>query len=623
MEGIFMGQITGSVSSVEDGETRAAQIYFSGVESNACSKLSHYNKTYSLVLSDDVIKTNDELLKLREQVKKLEAELSEIKTTRTLREAYITGVEKGCESLREDRDYWKDRFGSVVTDVSKVLESNGVEFTVKAIDGNKWNVVIDIPELNEAKKKVEDLEKKLAASKSNENYWRDRKEEEEDYHHYWLHTFDCAVKQAAEKGIHIGVCGSDEENNVGIVTVYNMKAEELESQIVALEKTNNNLNQKIGAADNALEYWNNTYNDIVIAGKNVGVKIDIKGKKPDSNAGFVYVTNEKAKELEPQIVQQDKNAEYWFNTFYKAVDQAKELGVDITASGFYKKENVAFVEVKNERAKNLETAFTAIQSKRESLDIQNGSLKEAIDSLKNKIKRLEDDNDTKGDHWKRNYEKLTEYWDNTYKDIVAAGKKVGVKIDLKGRKPDGNTGTVYVTNEKALELMINVSDTKHGYNKKWQAMLNALKDKGVEVIYMGEQYGKPIVDVKIPKLNELQNESNARAHQIDILKKELETLKSRTLDNVEIRLSCGDIVWTYCDGFVHVSSGISGIITADEIATGTVPKCKTCAHYVSGSRSADVWCHKPISKEGPGRVRRLSTEEAEGPACVDFKARKE
>lgn len=261
---------------------------------------------------------------LSNRIKQLEGELTEIKTARTLREAYITGVEKGCESLREERDRWKSRCNSVMTDISKSLAANGIEFKLKENDGEAtWVFVIDIPELNEAKKKVEDLEK--------------------------------------------------------------------------------------------------------------------------------------------QVVQ----------------------------------------------------------------------------------------------------------------------------------------------------MIVKVSDTKHEYNKKWQAMLDALKDKGVEVIYMGEQDGKPCVDVKIP--------------EIDILKKELEALKSRTLDNVEIRLSCGDIVWTYCDGFVQVSSGISGIITADEIVTGTVPKCSSCSHFMHNpSRFAHDWCYMPCPKEGgAGYIRKLNKEEAEGPACSDFKARKE
>ena len=491
MEGIFLGQAVDGVFSIDktkltfEHERRTHESH---------SAIRYSDCDYVLVESDDVIKTNDELLKLREKVSELEEELTKIKTTRNLREAYIAGVEKGCESLREERDYWKDRFGSVVIDVSKVLESNGVEFTVKAIDGNKWNVGIDIPELNEAKKKVEDLEKKLKAAKSNEAYWRDRKEEEEDYHHYWLHTFDRVVKQAAEKGIHIGVRGNDEECNAGVVVVDNMKAEELEKRVVTLEKTNKNLNQKIGAADNALEYWNNTYNDIVIAGKNVGVKIDIKGKKPDSNAGFVYVTNE--------------------------------------------------------------------------------------------------------------------------------------------------TG---------LGLAYKLSDMKHRHDEKWQAMLNALKAKGVEVIYMGEGDSKPIIDVKIPEIDILRKDGALKGQQclklkadLNDLKKEygrvlseLAELKSKTVAEAryEWKPDCFTLIYTMCDGSKqtadtdlshgHINCLCKNYIDAESVSHGTVPKCSSCGHFMHNpSRFAHDWCYMPIPKEGgAGYIRKLNKEEAEGPACSDYKAK--
>lgn len=138
------------------------------------------------------------------------------------------------EELEKDRDYWKDRFGSVVIDVSKVLEANGVEFTVKAIDGNKWNVIIDIPELNEAKKKITDLEQKLEAAKSNVTYWYNRKEDEEEFHHYWWHTYNLAVAQAANTGVRIFINGVDKENNVGVIQVKNEKVEEFEAKWSAM-----------------------------------------------------------------------------------------------------------------------------------------------------------------------------------------------------------------------------------------------------------------------------------------------------------------------------------------------------------------------------------------------------
>lgn len=282
MEGIFLGKIDQTAF-----EPRSISLSFRTKHLDQhveVRKELDYDCDYMLVKADDVIKTNDELLRLREEVKewddecnewkkryakvnnelfqkglaystletayknekiagemllkdrdalkekveKLEAELTEIKTARTLREAYVTGVEKGCESLREERDtwkrrfdiadkenqaledqkkrlsdvavYWNNRFTSVMTDFGKVLEANGVTFAVKNIDNDgNWDVSIDIPELTEAKAKVADLEKKVKVAESKETYWRDRKEEEEDCHHYWLHTFERAVKKQQRK----------------------------------------------------------------------------------------------------------------------------------------------------------------------------------------------------------------------------------------------------------------------------------------------------------------------------------------------------------------------------------------------------------------------------------------
>ena len=549
MEGIFLGKI-----DLATFDPRSISLSFRTKHLDQhveVRKELDYDCDYVLVKADDVITTNDEILKLRDEVKRLTDECADwkarYKTTRTLREAYITGVEKDCESLREERDalkekvadligqkerlsdravYWNNRFTSVMADFGKVLEANGVTFEVKNIDNDgNWDVGIDIPELNrvkaendklrgmittnfrdllkesginfeltqpngpesltlkfdipelnETKAKVADLEKKLKAAESKEAFWRGRKEEEEDYHHYWMYTFDRAVKQAAEKGIHIGVRGTDEDCNTGIVTIDNMKAEELEKRVVTLEKTNKNLDQKIGAADNALEYWNNTYNDIVIAGKEVGVKIDIRGKKPDINAGFVYVTN-----------------------------------------------------------------------------------------------------------------------------------------------------------EKALGLVYEFNGIKQKQDKKWQAMLDALEAKGVEVIYMGEEDEKPVIDVKIPAIDILRKDYIVRGQTISDLKREIEALKSKTVATCTVETGIGGnlkFIFTYMDGHnepAHINCLCKNYVDAESISHGTVPKCSNCAHYMHNpSRFAHDWCYMPIPKEGgAGYIRRLNKEEVEGPACSDFKARKE
>ena len=551
MEGIFLGQAVDGVFSIDktkltfEHERRTHESH---------SAIRYSDCDYVLVESDDVIKTNDELLKLRDKVTKLEAELTEIKTARNLREAYIAGVEKGCESLREERDRWKNRCNSVVTDIGKSLESNGIEFTLKEIHGNgNWDVVIDIPELNEAKKKVEDLEKKLKAAKSNESFWRDRKEEEEDHHYYWLHTYDRVVKQAAEKGVHIDVCGSDEECNAGVVVVDNVKAEELEKQIVQMEDANQ------------------------------------KPKNRDIS----------------------RVALYWRDTYYSAVEKAKEEGVAIVMQGMDLDRNVAHIKVMNHRTANLER----------------------------RIKRLEDDNSAKanaliiakdrGDAWMREHETLTRKY-------------------------------------QALEA-------KH--NAKWSAMMQALKDKGVEVLYMGEQDNKPIVDVKIPGWEAdkqwvrtfskqcadlrgdkfgLESERDELKEQCDILRKdgvlkgqqclklkgdlnalkkeygrvlsELAELKSKTVAEAryEWKPGCFTLIYTMCDGSKQtISMDSSEAIDATSISCGTVPKCSSCAHYMHNpSRFAHDWCYMPVPKEGgAGYIRKLNKEEAEGPACSDFKAK--
>lgn len=571
MEGIFLGKIDQTAF-----EPRSISLSFRTKHLDQhveVRKELDYDCDYVLVKVDDVITTNDELLKLREKVKKLEAELMEVKTARTLREAYITGVEKGCESLREERDRWKRRWNSVVTDISKSLAANGVEFKLKENDGEAtWVFVIDIPELNEAKKKVEDLETKLAASKSNETYWRDRKEEEEDYHHYWHYTFDRAVKQAAEKGVYIAIAGKDDDCNAGIVVVENKKTADLESQVVQMEDANQKLRKRISAADEELE------------------------------------------------------------------------------------------------------AATK-----------------------------------RGDYWKSEHDDLAEYWDNTYKDMVACGAKVGVKIEFKGDKSDSNAGKIHITNEKTLELAYELNNVIQKQDKKWQAMTEALKAKGIEVIYMGEENEKPIVDVKIPKLDELQKDfedlnakyinrgSKIECLELDLrdsknkdnkyeklfieatnmkdywystyyeavrqswnqgvsirinranlkdnvgivqvnneraeeLKKELEELKSKKVATCTLEAGADGgltFVYAYMDGHneaAHINRLCKNLVAVDaeSLSHGTVPKCSSCAHYMhKGEPFANRWCYKAVHKEGPKFIRRLSTEEAEGPACSDFKARKE
>lgn len=564
MEGIYVGKVKRSV--INKDNVNLLFIDHRQDIHHLSDVIDYEDTAYCLVPTNDIIINNDELLKLRDEVK----ELNEAKDK-------IVELEQKVRDERKWCDYWRHTYYAA----EKVASAVGVSIKIDGIESqhNSAKVVVQNDKAEELEKQMvetfADLEKRLAATKSEGTYWR--------------HTFNRAVAQAEQKGVYIGVSGNDEENNAGVVIVDNGKANELESQIVQMEDANQKLRQRISAADERIE------------------------------------------DLESQIV--------------KIADANK-------------------VVVQRLDAANKE-----------------------IGTLDKKLCRYKHDNDFKaeaviaerdrGDHWKRQYDDLAEYLDNTCKDLVATGKKVGVKIKFKGDKSDSNTGDFDITNEKALELMVNVSNTKHEYNKKWQAMTEALKAKGVEVIYMGEQDGKPIVDVKIPGWDSdkewvttfskrvaellaykfgLESERDELKEQCDILRKdsvvkrqqclkltedlnalkkecgrlisELAELKSETVAGVryEFRPNCLTIIYTKCDGSKQtISMDSSEAIDANSISCGTVPKCSSCAHYMHNpSRFAHDWCYMPIPKEGgAGYIRKLNKEESEGPACSDFKARKE
>lgn len=254
-----------------------------------------------------------------------------------------------------------------------------------------------------------------------------------------------------------------------------------------------------------------------------------------------------------------------------------------------------------EQVKKLEKAFTAIQSKRESLDIQNESLKEAIDSLKNKIKRLEDDNAAKAD----------------------------ALILAKDR------GDYWVREHAAKAIEYQELERKH--DAKWSAMTEALKDKGVEVIYMGEEDGKPCVDVKVPEIDILRKDFVTRGQELEDLRKEIEDLRKEIEDLKSKKVAACTLeagadgrlkfIYTYMDGHnepANVDYLCKNYVDAESISHGTVPKCSSCAHHMHRpSLLAHDWCYIPVSKEGPGTMRKLNKEESEGPGCSYFKPRKE
>jgi len=508
MEGIYVGKI--KRSRVDED---SADLFFV----DHCQDIQYfgnvidYDKTaYCLVPSDDIIINNDEILKLRDEVKRLTDECNEWKVRYstvnnklfqkdlaygTLETAYKNEKIAG-EMLLKDRDALKEQVekldgeltkintaltlreayikDSIVTNFTKTLSANGIEFKLKEINGEgNWDVTIDIPKLNEAEAKVSELEKKLAAAKSNETFWRDRKEEKENCLYYWLHTYDRVVKQAADKGIHIGVCGNDEECNAGLVVVDNVKASELLADKFELEEINQKLRKRISAAD------------------------------------------ERIKDLEKQVGQM------------------------------------------------------------------------------------------------------------------------------------GNA------NKKLI--------------KRWSAMTEALKEKGVEALYEGEEDGKPNIDIKIPgweadkewvtkfskqcadlrgdkfrlyrerdelkaELNDLKKEHSRILGEFALCRKQaecdhkkLEELKSKKVATCTMEAGADGrlkFIYTYANGHTEAANIDGSPIDTESISCGTIPKCSSCAHYMHNpSRYTHDWCYKPVhNKEGgAGYIRKLNKEEAEGPACSDFK----
>ena len=300
MEGIYVGKVKRSVINKDDVNLlfidHRQDIHHLG------EVIDYGDTAYCLVPTNDIIINNDELLKLKDRVKELEGQLKDAKkeSDKKLCEVYMetnAALHNGAyrliaigkeledlkkqaeqmEELEKDRDAWKRRFNTAdkmvadlkkknqtltdrnselnkeldrirnisIDSISKALLPFGVHVGLVNPKGpGTFELDVDIPELTEAKKKIAELEQKLEAAKSNESYWCDRKEIEEDLHRYWVRTFDRAVEQAEQKGVFIGVRGYDEECNAGVVIVENRKAEELEVKIGELKKELEGLKSK-------------------------------------------------------------------------------------------------------------------------------------------------------------------------------------------------------------------------------------------------------------------------------------------------------------------------------------------------------------------------------------------
>lgn len=213
-------------------------------------------------------------------------------------------------------------------------------------------------------------------------------------------------------------------------------------------------------------------------------------------------------------------------------------------------------------------------------------------NLKKRVEELEDQLAKESDKVTR-LKDAAIYWNNRFTSVMTDFGKIlgsnGVEFSVKDIDSDGN-----------WNITIDIPE------------LNKMK-------YENEQLNQRVKNLEcINKFRDFENSE---------LKKELKDLKSKTIAEVrfEWKPDCFTAIYTMCDGSKQTTGiDFSESVDATSISCGTVPKCSSCAHYMHNpSRFTHDWCHKPVSKEGPGCIRKLSTEEAEGPACSDFKARKE
>lgn len=217
----------------------------------------------------------------------------------------------------------------------------------------------------------------------------------------------------------------------------------------------------------------------------------------------------------------------------------------------------------------------------------------------------------------KEFEKDRDYWKNRFNSAVTDFSKTlaanGVEFTVKAI--DGNKWNVIIDIPELNEAKQKISELEAKCNAKWSAMLQALKEKGVEVLYMGEEDGKPNIDVKIP--------------EIDIIKKELEDLKSKTVAEArfEWKPNCFTLICTMCDGSKQTTGiDLSESIDATSISCGTVPKCKSCKNHRYYGKIGGHVCHLPDLKRiipNTFDIFPLTDEEAEGPACNKFEAKKE
>lgn len=179
--------------------------------------------------------------------------------------------------------------------------------------------------------------------------------------------------------------------------------------------------------------------------------------------------------------------------------------------------------------------------------------------------------------------------------------------------------------ERIKEFLINGNATLIDENSKLKATNQTLKDR-IKELEKNLKAANKQLDKMDADIDELKNKNRD-------LEKEL--AESKTFAEVEYKWqSDGSFTVTYtkCDGSKQTIGMDLANDTGDKCTMGAfvcrslnIPQCKNCKNHRYFTNGGH-FCHLPDSKykiPGMFHVNPLTDEEAEGPACNKFEARKE
>lgn len=267
---------------------------------------------------------------------------------------------------------------------------------------------------------------------------------------------------------------------------------------------------------------------------------------------------------------------------------------------------------------------------------------------------------------------MKDYWYGTYYEAVRQSWSQGVSIRIVEANLKDNIGTVQVNNERAedlkkenqvlkdrnseLEKDFNaaVENAKfwHDREKEVEEKLEDLKKENQTLkakAVINSVYGLTSAELECVKSenSELKKDLKAANKQLDKMDADIDELKNKNRDlekelaesktfsevRYEWHPDCFTVIYTKCDGTKEVVGMDLADDTDEKCTMGAfvcrslnIPQCKKCKNHRYFANTGGHYCHLPDSKYSiPGifRIDSLTDEEAEGPACDKFEARKE